>query len=150
MMRNRGKPRSRGRGRFAQQIGVTGGSGEQKPSNSNRRPGCSWPAAHSMAWTGSGAVDLDHLSVRPLDRIGRRHALDRLRVHVDDDVLGLHLGGSLVGRSGIACQPSRDWYLLEGGEDRIDVPHLMIFPNLGGAGGVALLWDEPLVEDFLR
>jgi hypothetical protein len=47
--------------------------------------------------TRSGAVDLDHLSVRPLDRIGRRHALDRLRVHVDDDVLGLHLGGFLGG-----------------------------------------------------
>ena len=51
----------------------------------------------SMAWAGSVAVDLDHLSVRPLDRIGRRHALYRLRVHVDDDVLGLHLGGFLVG-----------------------------------------------------
>src|SRR6266850_6134271 len=61
------------------------------------KPPARWPAPHSMAWTKSGAVDLDHFSVRPLDRIGRRHALDRLRVHVDDDVLGLHLGGFLVG-----------------------------------------------------
>ena len=85
-----------------------------------------------LAWTGSGAVDLDHLSVRPLDRIGRRHPLDRLRVHVYNDVLGLHLGGFLVGWSGIACQPSRDWNLLEGCEDRIDAPHVMISQILVG------------------
>jgi hypothetical protein len=41
-------------------------------------------------------VDLDQLPMRCLDRIGRWHALDRLGIHVNDDVLGLHLGGLLV------------------------------------------------------
>jgi hypothetical protein len=41
-------------------------------------------------------VDLDQLCVGILDCVGGWHALDRLRIHVDDDVLGLHLGGLLV------------------------------------------------------
>src|SRR6267378_3786575 len=49
-------------------------------------------------------VGLDDLRVCPLGRVLGRHALDRLRVHVDDDVLADHLGGLAVGRPGVAGQ----------------------------------------------
>ena len=39
---------------------------------------------------------------------------------------------------------------LERGEDRVNVPNGMVFPRLGRAAGVALLRNEPLLEDFLR
>jgi hypothetical protein len=61
----------------------------------------------------SAAMDLDELCMGPFDRIGRRHALDGLRVHVDDDVLGLHLGCVLIGRPSIAPQPPGHRNLLE-------------------------------------
>src|SRR6185437_14635428 len=40
----------------------------------------------------SGAVDLHQFVVCRLHRRGGVHTLNRLRVHVDDDVLRLHLG----------------------------------------------------------
>src|SRR5262249_50705869 len=58
---------------------------------------------------GSG-VDLHELVMRPFDGVLRRHPLHRLRVHVDDEVLGDDLGG-LPGRgtgvAGEATGPSR-------------------------------------------
>src|SRR6266545_7903661 len=50
----------------------------------------------------SSRVRLGRLRVRPLGGFLGRHALDRLGVHVDDDVLADHLGRLAVGRPGIA------------------------------------------------
>src|SRR5258708_1650983 len=57
--------------------------------------------ARARAWIRS-RVGLDALAVGPLGRLLGRHALDRLGVHVDDDVLADHLGGLAVGRPSIA------------------------------------------------
>src|SRR5690349_24875633 len=65
-------------------------------------------------------LDLHQLVMCRFYRRFRRHALDRLRVHVDDDVLSLHLGGVLGRRSGIAQHPAGDRDLLERGQDRVD------------------------------
>src|SRR5215475_2337017 len=61
----------------------------------------------------SSAIDLDELRMGPFDRIGGGHALDCLSVHVNDDVLGLHLGRFLIGWPSIARQPPGDRDLLE-------------------------------------
>src|SRR5262249_12709229 len=98
--------------------------------------------------TASG-VGLDAFAVGPLGRLLGRHALDRLGVHVDDDVLADHLGRLAVGRPGIACQPAEHRQVLERLQHRIDVPHGMLLPHMGSAGGVALLRDEPLIVDRL-
>jgi hypothetical protein len=50
----------------------------------------------------SSGVDLVELAFGPRDRILRGHALDRLGIHVDDEVLGQDLGGLLAGGSGKA------------------------------------------------
>src|SRR3979411_1573941 len=51
---------------------------------------------------GMAGVGLDDPCVRRLARFLGRHALDRLGVHVDDDVLADHLGGLAVGWPGVA------------------------------------------------
>src|ERR1700675_4541136 len=48
------------------------------------------------------SVDLPELAFRPLHGILRRRALDRLCVHIDDDVLGQHLGRLLARGAGEA------------------------------------------------
>src|SRR5450755_3122474 len=53
------------------------------------------------AWVRS-SVDLLELTFRPLHGILRRRALDRLCVHIDDDVLGQHLGRLLACGAGEA------------------------------------------------
>jgi hypothetical protein len=91
------------------------------PGARSRYPINWWPSAslHSpmahgdVKRFGSAVIDLHELCMGPFDRIGRRHALDGLRVHVDDDVLGLHLGCFLIGRPGITCQPPGHRDLLE-------------------------------------
>jgi hypothetical protein len=50
----------------------------------------------------SGSVDCRQFGVRRLHRFRSIHTLDSFRVHVHDDVLGLHLGRLLVRFSGIA------------------------------------------------
>ena len=80
-----------------------GAFGQFALTDGARRPEAFW----------SAAMDLDELCMGPFDRIGRRHALDGLRVHVDDDVLGLHLGCILIGRPSIAPQPPGHRNLLE-------------------------------------
>ena len=74
-------------------------------------------------------VDLGGLAVRPLGRFLGRHALDRLRVHVDDDVLAHHLGRLAVGRPGIADQPALGRQVVERLQHRIDLPHLVRSPT---------------------
>src|SRR5579883_731347 len=98
----------------------------------------------------TSGVDFHQLAMRPGDGVLRLHALHRLGVHVDDDVLGLHLGGLARGRPGIAEQPAGDRDHLERGQHRIGGPHRIVLPHLGGAGGIALLRGEPFLEHRLR
>jgi hypothetical protein len=62
-----------------------------------------------LRWTTcrSAYVNLGGLIMGPFHRVLGRHALDRLGIHVRDDVFGHHFGGLAIGRPGISCQPAR-------------------------------------------
>src|SRR5580704_6919990 len=97
-----------------------------------------------------GAVDLGQLVMRPFDGILGCHALDRLRVHVDDDVLGDDLGRLLVRGPGIAGEASLLRHIFERRQHWVGVPHRIALPHLGGAVGETLLRGEPFLEHRLR
>ena len=81
----------------------------------------------------------------PLDRSLGRAALDRLGVHVGDDVLGERLGGLAVRRAGVAgrqAEPAGDAVRRH---HRILVPHLVLLPDRRRRRGETLLRDEPLL-----
>src|SRR5262249_34971619 len=94
-------------------------------------------------------VNLRHLVMRPFYRVPRRHAPDRLGVHVDHAVLGDDLGSLAVGRPGIAGEPADLWQVAERQQDRVDVPNRILLPILGRPVGVTLLRGEPLRIDVL-
>src|SRR5215813_7661731 len=103
-------------------------------------------------WGGNGLtsdVDLLELSLRPLHGILGGHALDGLRVHINDDVLGYDLG--CLARRGplVASEAPCARRLLVGQHDRVVAPQLVLFPIRGRADREALLGDEPLVVDVL-
>src|SRR5882672_10625148 len=95
-------------------------------------------------------MDLGDLAMRPPGRVLGLHALDRLGVHVGDDVFRHHLGGPPAGWSGVAREPAERGYVAESPQHGIDVPHLVLLPLLRGAVAVALLRGEPLVVDRPR
>src|SRR6266446_1954082 len=70
----------------------------------------------------SSGVDLHELVMRPFDRLLGRRTLDRLRVHVDHDVLGFDFGRVTSGQSGITFQPAYARQILERQHHRIDFP----------------------------
>src|SRR5258707_12753087 len=99
---------------------------------------------------GSG-VDLGEFAMRPFDGFFRRHALDRLRVHVDNDILGHRFGRGAAGGTGMTGIARRDLPdRLERQHDRIGFPHRILLPILGWAGAKALLRCAPFSEDRLR
>src|SRR5437016_3656461 len=85
--------------------------------NARRRVTCAMSSLPQISVTRSG-VDLDQFVMRPLDRLLGGHALDRLRVHVDDDVLGDDLGGLAVGWPGMADEPADLGQIAERQQDR--------------------------------
>src|SRR6516164_6766491 len=91
-------------------------------------------------------VCLDDLVMSPLHRRLGRHALNRLGVHIGDDVLGHHFGGLAIGRSRISWQPTERWDVAEREQDRIGVPYLVFLPIPSSAVGVPLLRREPFGE----
>src|SRR5262249_7393476 len=95
-------------------------------------------------------VDLDELPMGPLHRILGSHALDRLSIHVDDDVLGDDLGCVAVRRSGVANQTAGAWQIPEWTQHRVDIPHRILLPSHCGAAGIALLRGKPFLEDRFR
>ena len=56
-----------------------------------------WAPGRAMEQTCPSAVDRFQFPLRPLDNVLCRHALDRLRVHVDNDVFREHFSGLLSG-----------------------------------------------------
>src|SRR5882724_1130594 len=95
-------------------------------------------------------VSLDYLIKRPFHRVLGRHALDRLRIHVRDDVFGYHFGGLAIGRPRISWQPAEWRDIAEWQQDRIDFPYLVFLPIPGSAVGVPLLRGEPFRKNRLR
>src|SRR5215468_7898487 len=95
-------------------------------------------------------VSLDDLIMRPFHCVLGRHALDRLRIHVRDDVFGHHFGGLAIGRPRISCQPTEWRDIAERQQDRIDFPYLGFLPIPGSAVGVTLLRGEPLPKNRFR
>src|SRR5215813_1870279 len=80
------------------------------------RQKCTHPPCARRAGDGGlirSRVGLDDLVMSPLGGFLRRHALNRLRIHVSDDVFRHHLGGLAVGRSGVARQPPERRYVAE-------------------------------------
>jgi len=65
--------------------------------------------------------------------------LNRLSIHVGDDVLRHHFGGLAIGRPGIARDPPEQWHVAKRPQDRISIPHLVVPLIFGSAVGVALL-----------
>src|SRR5580765_5127335 len=95
------------------------------------------------------SVDPLQLTLRPLGSILGGHALDRLGIHVHDDVLR-------VGLAGLGARRPREPEELEGprrGPVRqhhgIVFPHRVLFPRLGSAHAEALLREEPGLEALL-
>ena len=57
--------------------------------------------------------------------------MDRLRIHIDDDVLGNDLGCVAVRRSGVANQTAGAWQIPEWAQHRIDIPdRILLIPRL--------------------
>src|SRR5262252_10457823 len=73
-------------------------------------------------------VGLLQLTLGPLRRIFRLHALDRLRVHVHEDVLDERLGRLAARRARIAGPAAVLRRLLEGDELGILLPQGVLFP----------------------
>src|SRR5438128_4448492 len=93
----------------------------------------------------SALVDLLELALGPFHRVFGLHALNGLRVHVDDDVLGVRLGG--LGRrwSGMPERKRLAGRLPEHLQLLVDLsPHRVLFPDLGRADRVPLIHLEPL------
>src|SRR5580704_1655254 len=98
----------------------------------------------------SGAVDLLQFAGRPAHRVRALHAFDRLRIHVDDDVLADRLCRRAAGRPGIAGEAAALRCSAVWQHHRIYLPHLMVLPDLRRAHRKTLLRDEPFVIDLLR
>src|SRR5216683_224706 len=95
----------------------------------------------------SGLVDLLELALSPLDGVLGLHALDRLGVHVDDDVLRERLGGLAGGRPRVAEDAGISRRGAEQLERLVDLaPHRVLLPRGGGGHAVALAHLEPLLE----
>src|SRR5262245_28813482 len=92
------------------------------------------------------AIDLLEFALRPFDRLLGRHALDRLGVHVDDDVFRVHLAGLGRGRPFVAEQPEGPGRRPVRQHDRVLLPHRMLFPVPGGTHAEPALGHEPLLE----
>src|SRR6516165_3167036 len=95
------------------------------------------------------AVDLHQLLMRPLHCVLRWHPLHRLRVHIDNDIFGDHLGRAAARWSGIARQSPIVRYISERQQHRVDIPHRVLLPILCRAVGIALLGRKPLSKDLL-
>src|SRR6266850_6935945 len=91
-------------------------------------------------------VDLHELVMSPFYGLFGSHALDRLRIHVDDDVFGFDFGSIAVRATGKAFEAADAWQIPERAHHRINVPHRILLPFHGGATGKALLRGEPLLE----
>src|SRR5215216_3682558 len=84
--------------------------------------GCSWTPTFAGVTISVSTIDLHQFAMRPLDGVLGRHALDRLCIHVDDDVLGPDLGRLAIGCPGIAVEPAEAGQVLEWQQHRVDVP----------------------------
>src|SRR5262245_46038117 len=92
----------------------------------------------------SALVDLLELGLGPLDGILGLHALDRLGVHVDDDVLREYLRCLARGGAGVAEDPRVARGRPEDLERLVDLlPHRVVLPRGGGGDAVALAGLEP-------
>src|SRR5215831_3027701 len=91
------------------------------------------------------AVDRLQFTVGPLNDILRWHALDRLGVHVDDDVFGEHLGRLLAGGTRKAWRLAQAPRHLVGFHHRILAPEYVALPIGGGWSSKAFLGDKPLL-----
>src|SRR4029453_1519135 len=154
MGRSSSSARSRAISRAVLSVSITSsksratGSSRWRSAHERRSP-TRWHRRHHGRRYRS-AVNLAHLAFGPLHRVLGGHALDGLGVHVDDDVLGEHLGSLRSRRSRMAidaAEPGRD---AVGSHYRVLLPHLVVLPLLGGTGGEALLHVEPLVVDLSR
>src|ERR1700757_5026466 len=88
--------------------------------------------------------------MRPLHCVLRWHPLHGLRIHIDDNVFGDHLGRSAAWRSGIARQAPIVRYIPERQQDRVNIPHRILLPILCRPVAVSLLRCEPLFKDLPR
>src|SRR6266481_6533801 len=95
-------------------------------------------------------VDLHELVMSPFYRVFGRCALDRLRIHVDDDVFGFDFGSLAVRASSKAFETADARQILERAQHRIDAPHRILLPFHRSATGKALLRGEPFLEHGSR
>src|SRR5215471_2091519 len=93
----------------------------------------------------SSAVDRLQFTLCPLDNVLRRHALDRLCVHVDDDVFGEHFSRLLAGRSRIARRLAQAPRNLVGLHYWILAPELVALPLGRRRSSKTLLGLKPLL-----
>src|SRR4051794_9095126 len=85
------------------------------------------------------AVNLYELVMRPFDRVLGRHALDRLRVHIDDNVFRDRLGCIASGWPGIAGKAAAARGEAVGAHYRVFLPDLGLLPFGRRADREALL-----------
>src|SRR3990172_3707179 len=122
--------RSFSRNRVRGGAGWDAGGGGSAASSPAAPPA---PPAMGFFNEASALVDLLQFPLGPLHGVFGLHALDRLRVHVDDDVLGVHLGRLGGRRSGVSEDPRVAGGRAEHLEGLGDlVPHGALFPRRRG------------------
>src|SRR5579862_6236491 len=117
-------------------------------SSAPRRGGCS-ALEQGAACRCASHVDLLQLARSPLHRLFRRHALDGLSVHVDDNVLAERFGCFAVRRTSVTGELRAAGHRAERRHDRVLVPDGVVFPRGGGADRITSLGIEPLLIDRL-
>src|SRR5947208_239358 len=110
---------------MASLIAIAGSSSARRrtrhPDLSVERRGYGSSNGHTSS-RGKSDVNLAQLTGCPPYGVLRRHALHRLGVHVDDDVLAQHLAGFAIRRPGIAGELSGAAGIAERQHDRILLP----------------------------